>query len=330
VSPRAPHDDKTLLGRDRKKVPEKVKPARAKSVLILVGPTGVGKTEVGFHLAVLLGGEIISADSRLVYRGMDIGTAKPSTSMRDEVRHHLIDVADPDEEYTCKMFERDARQAVHDVLERGKIPVVVGGTGLYVRALTDGIFEGPGRDEALRASLEAEAQDKGKRQLWERLNSVDPEKARQIDPENLVRVIRALEVFELAGRPMSELEQEAQPLDVPYTKVGLTRGREELYRVIDRRVEAMLEAGLLEEVKDLIDRGYKDASALRDSLGYQEVLGYLDGSFAYAEAVSLMKRNTRRFAKRQMTWFKKEKDIAWMDITGRVDFAQIAHEISSL
>ena len=290
-----------------------MKPAQEQSVLILLGPTGVGKTEVGFHMALLTDGEIISADSRLVYRGMDIGTAKPSS--------------DPDSEYTCKMFEEEARRAVDDIMARAKTPVVVGGTGLYVRALTDGIFEGPGRDEALRARLQTEAESRGRRHLWERLNSVDPEKARAIDPENLVRVIRALEVYELAGRPMSELEKAAEPLGVPYVKVGLIRAREELYRGIDNRVEAMLEAGLVEEVKRLVEQGYGDTPAVRDSLGYQEMLRYLDGSVTYVEAVCLIKRNTRHFAKRQMTWFRKEKDIAWIDITGRTDFPQIAKKL---
>jgi tRNA dimethylallyltransferase len=318
------------MGRDRKKVPPTVKRGREQTVLIVVGPTGVGKTEVGFYLALAVGGEIISADSRLVYRGMDIGTAKPSRRMRDEVAHHLIDIVDPGDEYTCKMFEEDARQAVHDILARGKTPVVVGGTGLYVRALTDGIFEGPGRDDELRARLMAEARDKGARDLWERLHTLDPGKARGIDPENVVRVVRALEVYYLTGRPMSELEKTARPLEVPFAKVALTRAREELYGIIDRRVEAMLEAGLVEEVKRLVDQGYRDAPAVHDSLGYQEVLRYLDGAITYAEAVRLIKRNTRRFAKRQMTWFRKEEDIKWVDITGRTDFPEIARQILTL
>ena len=302
-------------------------PRRQERVLIVVGPTGVGKTEVGFHLARLTEGEIVSADSRLVYRGMDIGTAKPPKRMRDEVAHHLIDIVDPDDEYTCKMFEQDARGAVRDILKRGKTPVVVGGTGLYVRALTDGIFEGPGRDEALRAGLEAEAGARGKLSLWERLQAVDPVKARTIDPENLIRVIRALEVYELTGKPMSELEQSVEPLGIPYVKMGLARAREELYRFIDTRVETMLEAGLVEEVKQLVEEGFGKASVLRDSLGYQEVLAYLEGSLTYIEAVHLIKRNTRRFAKRQMTWFRKDKDIIWWDITGRTDFPQVARDL---
>jgi tRNA dimethylallyltransferase len=306
-----------------------VKARPQEGLVILVGPTGVGKTEVGYHVALLLEGEIVSADSRLVYRGMDIGTAKPSRAMRDGVAHHLIDIRNLDEAYTCKTFEREGRGVVRDILARGKTPVVVGGTGLYVRALTDGIFEGPGRDEALRARLAREAEAEGRQYLWEKLKSVDPEKARAIQPENLVRVVRALEIYELTGRRMSELEREAEALDTPCLKVGLTRAREELYHLIDRRVDAMLEAGLVEEVKRLAEEGYGETPALRDSLGYQEVLAYLDGSITYAEAVRLIKRNTRRFAKRQMTWFRKEKDITWIDITARTDFPQVAREITA-
>jgi len=300
---------------------------RRQRVLILVGPTGVGKTEVGFHLARLADGEIISADSRQVYRGMDIGTAKPPEWMRKEIPHHLIDVVDPGEEYTCKMFEQDARKATSEILDRGRVPVVVGGTGLYVRALTEGIFEGPGKDENLRARLSEEAKVRGKQAMWNRLHSVDPEKARGVDPENLVRVIRALEVHELSGRPMSELEQEAVPLGIPFVKFGLTRAREELYRTIDRRVDSMLEAGLVDEVKGLVESGYGNAAPVRDSLGYQEIIQYFEGAITYQEAARLIKRNTRRFAKRQMTWFRKEKDIAWLDITRRTDHPTIAQEL---
>jgi tRNA dimethylallyltransferase len=304
-----------------------LRPHSGHRFLILVGATGVGKSEAGFHLAKLIDGEIISADSRLVYRGMDIGTAKPSRRMREEIPHHFIDVVDPDEDYTCKMFEEEGGRAIREILERGKIPLVVGGTGLYVRALTQGIFEGPERDETLRARLKREAEAGGRKMLWERLTDVDPEKARVVDPENLVRVIRALEVYELMGRPMSELEREAVPIDIPYVKLGLSRRRDELYRIIDRRVDAMLEAGLVGEVRGLVEKGYGNTKAIRASLGYEEVMSYLEGTITYPEAVRLIKRNTRHFAKRQATWFKKEKDITWFGITGRTDFPQIAQEL---
>jgi tRNA dimethylallyltransferase len=304
-----------------------VRPRAAQRMIILVGPTGVGKSDVGFHLARLAGGEIVSADSRLLYRGMDIGTAKPPHAMRDEVPHHFIDVLDPDKEYTCKMFEVEGRRTVTDILDRGRVPTVVGGTGLYVRALTEGIFEGPAKDEDLRARLRVEAESIGKRALWDRLASVDPEKARGIDAGNLVRVIRALEVCELTGRRMSELEKEAIPFDIPFVKLGLVRSREELYGIIDRRVEAMLGAGLVDEVKALMQRGYGGAAAVRDSLGYQEILRFLEGGITYEKTVRLIKRNTRRFAKRQLTWFRKDKEITWVDITGRSDSARIAQEL---
>jgi tRNA dimethylallyltransferase len=304
-----------------------VRPRAAQRMIILVGPTGVGKSDVGFHLARLAGGEIVSADSRLLYRGMDIGTAKPPHAMRDEVPHHFIDVPDPDKEYTCKMFEVEGRRTVTDILDRGRVPTVVGGTGLYVRALTEGIFEGPAKDEDLRARLRVEAESIGKRALWDRLASVDPEKARGIDAGNLVRVIRALEVCELTGRRMSELEKEAIPFDIPFVKLGLVRSREELYGIIDRRVEAMLGAGLVDEVKALMQRGYGGAAAVRDSLGYQEILRFLEGGITYEKTVRLIKRNTRRFAKRQLTWFRKDKEITWVDITGRSDSARIAQEL---
>ena len=307
-----------------------MKPAGRKQVIILIGPTGVGKSEVGFRLARLVGGEIISADSRLVYKGMDIGTAKPSPSMRGEIPHHLIDVLDPDQEYTCKMFEEEGRRLISEILKRGRVPLVVGGTGLYVRALTHGIFEGPARDDALRASLKNEAEQKGRRVLWERLQSVDSEKAHRIDPENLVRVIRALEVYELTGRPMSELEKAARALDVPYVKIGLTRARQELYRIIDRRVDSMLEAGFEAEVRALVSQGYGASSVVRDTLGYGDLIAYLEGAVTYDEPVRLIKRNTRRFAKRQLTWFRKEPVITWLDITARTDFEAIAQEVLAI
>jgi tRNA dimethylallyltransferase len=306
----------------RGKEPEKL--------LIIAGPTGVGKTETSIHAARALSGEIVSADSRLVYRMMDIGTAKPEASLRREVPHHMIDVVEPDEEYTSKRFEVEARSAVRGILGRGRVPVVVGGSGLYVRALTDGVFDGPGRDPALRKRLEAEAGNLGSSALYERLRAVDPEKARQIGPANVVRLVRALEVYELAGRPMSELEKNAKPLGIPTAKFGLMRSTRELYAMLDRRVDRMIDLGFLDEVKGLVAGGYGDSPPVRMSLGYRELIEHLEGQHSLEDAVGLIKRNTRHFAKRQMTWFRKEKDIMWIDITGRHDYHQIAAEITQL
>ncbi|MFH1313880.1 MAG: tRNA (adenosine(37)-N6)-dimethylallyltransferase MiaA [Candidatus Eisenbacteria bacterium] len=299
-----------------------------KRLLILAGPTGVGKTDISIHLARNLSGEVVSADSRLVYRLMNIGTAKPDRETRQGVAHHMIDLVDPDEEYTSKRFEEEARETVRDVLRRGKTPIVVGGSGLYVKALTDGVFDGPGRDTALRKRLMDEAEKKGSTALWKKLTAVDPEKAGQIGPSNTIRLVRALEVYELTGRPMSELEKGARPFEVPSTRFGLTRSTIELYRIVDDRVDRMMELGFLDEVKGLIANGYRDSPAVRSSLGYRELIEHLEGDRSLAEAVRLIKRNTRHFAKRQGTWFRKDKDITWIDITGRRDSANIASEIT--
>ncbi len=291
---------------------------------MLVGATGVGKTEVGLRVARQLGGEIVSADSRLVYRMMDIGTAKPDSRMLEAIPHHLVDVVDPDEEYTCKRFEREARQAIREIMARGRVPVVIGGSGLYIRALTEGIFEGPGRDPDLRRRLRAENRSSGRSGLWQRLKEVDPVKAAEIDPGNLVRIIRALEVYELTGEPISKLERQAEPFEVPFVKIGLTRARSELYRIIDRRVDGMMEQGFLYEVKRLVDQGYGDTEAVSRSLGYRELIRSLAGDLTLEEAVELIKHNTRHFAKRQLTWFRKDRDITWLDISGNSNFDKIA------
>jgi tRNA dimethylallyltransferase len=259
---------------------------------------------------------------------MDIGTAKPDTETRQDVPHHMIDVVDPAEEYTSKRFEEGAREVVRDILGRGKLPIVVGGSGLYVRALTDGVFDGPGKDAGLRKRLMDQARREGSSTLWERLMAVDPEKAGQIGQANTVRLVRALEVYELTGRPMSELEASAEPFEVPAARFGLRRSSIELYRIVDERVDHMMDLGFLDEVRDLMEKGYGDSQPVRSSLGYRELIEHLEGEHTLAEAVRLIKRNTRHFAKRQMTWFRKDKDITWIDITGRHDSAQIASEIT--
>jgi tRNA dimethylallyltransferase len=318
------------VGGDRKKVPETVSPVQPERFLILVGPTGVGKTGLSLELARQASGEIVSADSRLVYRLMDIGTAKPDSRMRRDIPHHMIDIVDPGEEYTCKRFEQEARQAIRDILKRGRLPIVVGGSGLYVRALTSGIFDGPARDGRLRRRLLAEAETRGRMYLWERLRTVDPAKAERIDPANVTRVIRALEVYEITGKPMSMLEGEATPFEIPTATFGLSRRRAELYSMIDRRVDEMMASGFVDEVKNLLAGGCAEALAVRQSLGYSELMLHLEGSLTLEEAGDLIKQHTRNFAKRQMTWFRKERDITWIDITGRFDYTDIATEILTL
>jgi tRNA dimethylallyltransferase len=258
---------------------------------------------------------------------MDIGTAKPTLEERRGIPHHMVDVADPEQAYSCKRFEVEARRIIASILERGRAVVAVGGSGLYVKALTDGIFEGPPGDEKLRRRLASEAARKGKDHVWRMLVDADPVKAAQIDPANLARVIRAIEVFRKTGIPMSELEKSAEPIGMPYVKFGLSRARKELYARIDRRVDEMMRQGFLDEVRSIVDRGLAGSRAVKGSLGYGELLVHLDGSITLERAVSLIKRNTRRYAKRQMTWFKKDNEITWIDITGRSDHERIAAEI---
>ena len=302
-------------------------PHGSRPILVLVGPTGVGKSDVALHAAMRLSGEIVSADSRLLYRLMDIGTAKPDAAMRQAVPHHLVDVADPDRQYTSKDYEREARKVVGDILGRGHLPVVVGGTGLYVRALLEGIFDGPAADRALRENLRETARLKGKEFLWKKLAEVDPDKARSIAPQNLSRVIRALEVFDLTGRPMTVLEKGTAPMGVASVKIGLMRDRKDLYRLIEQRVDRMIESGLVDEVKRLVAVGYAGSPVVRNSLGYREVLRHLEGSLSLEDAIDLIKKNTRHFAKRQITWFAKDKGIIWLDVTGRSDCLALASEV---
>lgn len=298
--------------------------------LIIVGPTGVGKTSVAHKVASKLNGEIVSADSRLFYRMMDIGTAKPPPEMRSELPYHLIDIVDPDQIYTCKHFETQAREIIKDITKRGKVAVVVGGSGLYVRALTRGIFEAPGADPDLRRELCSQLQCKGIDHLWMRLATLDPEKASLIDRRNPVRVIRALEVCILTGKQISELEKKAIPFEIPSLKIGITMDRRHLYRAIDRRVDLMIQAGFVEEVKNLMEMGFHRSQVLTNTLGYRELISHLEGKITLEEATELLKRRTRNFAKRQMTWFRKETDIHWLDITDQPDQEVVSMSICEI
>lgn len=298
--------------------------------LVVVGPTAVGKTDISLHLARDLAGEIVSADSRLVYRLMDVGTAKPDRKVLAEVPHHMIDVASPLRQYTAKEYEVEARKAIGDIISRRRVPIVVGGTGLYVRALLKGIFDGPSRDAALRAGLEDVARREGPDALWRKLAEVDPEKARRTSPANLPRVIRALEVFHLTGSPMSSLEKKAKPFEVPSITVGVTRDRPDLYTRIDQRVDNMMETGFLDEVRRLVEQGFGRSPVVRDSVGYREAILHLEGRITLEEAVRLIKKNTRNFAKRQITWFRRQPALTWIDVTGSGDYRSAAAQISRL
>ncbi len=296
---------------------------RKPRIIVLLGPTATGKSALAMELAARFNGEIINADSMQVYRFMDIGTAKPDKAARMAVRHHLIDIADPGEQYSAGRFYRDAAKAIEEIGSRGNLPFVVGGTGLYIRALTEGLFNGPAKDAAIRDELMEEARVYGKDRLHEELARVDPESARSIHPNNLRRVIRALEVFRLERRPISELQKEGtlRPLAYDTLKIGLKKERPCLYADIDRRVEEMIQDGLVEESEMLLKKGYDESTAAMGGLGYKECLKYLHGAgnLTLPEAIELIKRDTRHYAKRQMTWFKKDNDIKWFNPDDKQD-----------
>ena len=284
-------------------------------LICLLGPTAVGKTEIAIELAQHLNAEIISVDSRQIYRQMDIGTAKPTPEEQQAARHHLIDCVDVSQPFSVADYQRLADTAITDIRNRGKRVLLVGGAGLYFRAVVDGLFEGPGANPALRERLEEEAAQHGVDVLHERLRACDPISADRIHPNNIVRVVRALEVYELTGTPMSELQQQWHPEKqrYPFIAFCLTMPRARLYCRIEQRVDVMLANGLIAEVEALLAAGYSRDTVALQSFGYRELIAYLDGECTYIEAVSQLKQNTRRFAKRQLTWFRKDTRLEWID-----------------
>ncbi len=282
-------------------------------VIILCGPTAVGKTAVAIELAQKINAEIISADSGQIYRGMDIGTAKPTAEDRQKVRFHLIDILDPDEQFSAADFRTRAVEAIRQIEPRRKRAVIVAGTGLYLRALEKGLFDGPSKDPKIREELEREIERKGIESLHEELVRVDPEAAKTIPSKNRHRIIRALEVYRLTGRPISEFWKEHEgrggsPIARTFTKFGLTLARDELNSRIDERVDQMVSRGLVAEVKNLIEKWGGGAPGLK-IIGYKEIVAHLEGRISLEEAVSQIKTHSRQYAKRQMTWFKKGQDI---------------------
>jgi tRNA dimethylallyltransferase len=284
-------------------------------VLCLVGPRASGKTALSIELAKRLSGEIVSADSRQVYRRMDIGTAKPSLAEREGIPHFGLDLFDPDKPFNAGEYGQMARGWVEDILGRGRLPIVVGGSGLYIRALVDGVFEGKYRDKDLRASLKDEAERFGLEALHKRLAEADPEAAGRIHPNDSMRILRALEVIRLSGMPMTIVQQsETRPADFKAIFFGLSRPRAELYRRIELRVDQMIAAGLVKEVSHLKKSGYRRNLNAIDSVGYRELFDHWEGRMTLNEAFTAIKQNSRRFAKKQMTWFRKDKRINWIEM----------------
>jgi len=285
-----------------------------KKVIILLGPTGVGKTGVSILLAQHLKTEMISADSMQIYRHMDIGTAKPTPEQRALVKHHMIDIIDPRESFSTGKYVSRVLPIIETLHAQGKIPLIVGGTGLYIKAMTRGIFSGPSADWPLRHELlSMEKEEEGS--LYRYLKKTDPEAASNITPRDTRRVIRALEVCLKSATKMSEMQRHCtQPLPFEFIKIGLSRDRKELYRMIEDRVDAMIRSGLVEEVRSILKMN-PDRTPLQ-AIGYKELAQHLRGGMSLDEAVWLIKRNTKRYAKRQFTWFRKEEGIRWVDMTG--------------
>ncbi len=285
-------------------------------VLVILGPTCVGKTQVSLKLADRLNGEIVSFDSRQIYKLMDIGTAKPTKEEREKVPHHLIDLILPDQKFTAFDYGKKAREIINLTIKNGKQPIAVGGSGLYLKALTEGFFQGPAAEPKIRERLQGEAQRLGEPHLYNRLKKEDPRAAERIHPHDLVRIIRALEVFESTGKPITawQLEGNYEPFPMSFIKIGLTLERKRLYERIDRRVEEMFKRGLLEEVKSLKEKGYTPELKAFKTVGYQELFSYLNGELDLSATIEKVKLNTRHYAKRQMTWFRKDKEIIWLDI----------------
>lgn len=301
-------------------------------LIVILGPTCVGKTAVALELAALLNAEIISADSRQIYKGMDIGTAKVSLEEQKLLPHHLINLVNPDESFTLADYVIKAEAAIKEIQSRGRVPLMVGGTGLYIRAFTEGyaIPMAP-PDHLLREELNKEAGDLGPLVLHKKLLGVDPEAAGKLHPNDFRRISRALEVFRSTGVPISEWQKRRRRSlengtdnEFDVIKFGLTMDRDKLYGKINARLEEQIHDGLLEEVRHLLAQGYAPSLPAFKTFGYQELIDYLEGKYLFEKGIELVKRNTRRFAKRQWTWFRRESNVEWIEVTDAMPLSKIA------
>ncbi len=284
-----------------------------KIYIAVVGPTGVGKSAISIEIARELDGEIVNFDSTQFYKGFDIGTDKVPKEIRREIPHHLIDILNPDEWFSAAEFGKRAVEVMEEIYSRRKIPILVGGTGLYYRVLTKGIFRGPGRDDALRKKLTEEMEIYGTEHLWKKLYEVDPVYAKKISLRDRIRIIRALEVYYLTSIPISEQFKSTEPFlkDWHGLKIGINLPRKKLYKRINERTLKMFENGLLEEIRSIISKGVDENSPPFRAIGYRWGLKVIKGEIGLEEGIRLTQRDTRRYAKRQLTWFKKEKGIRW-------------------
>ncbi|MBM6618358.1 tRNA (adenosine(37)-N6)-dimethylallyltransferase MiaA [Bacillus suaedaesalsae] len=297
-------------------------------LLVIIGPTAVGKTKLSIDLAKHFDGEIISGDSMQIYRTMDIGTAKITTDEMEGVPHHLIDIKDPVESYSVAEFQVNVRALISEITSRNKLPIIVGGTGLYIQSVIyDYQFSEQGSNESVRMKLEKELEEHGIESIYERLRQIDPSSAGKIHPNNHRRVIRALEVFLTTGQTMSQNQEEQIEDELLYdtTLIGLMMEREKLYDRINARVDHMMKNGLIEEVKALHDQNLRNVQSIQ-AIGYKEIYNYLDGQVSLEDAIELLKRNSRRYAKRQLTWFRNKMDVTWFDMTN-LDYEKKLKEI---
>ncbi|MFB6466730.1 tRNA (adenosine(37)-N6)-dimethylallyltransferase MiaA [Cytobacillus sp. Hz8] len=302
-------------------------------LLVIIGPTAVGKTKLSIELAKKYNGEIISGDSMQIYKGMDIGTAKIKVEEMEGIIHHLIDIKQPEESFSVAEFQELVRAKITEITSRGKLPMIVGGTGLYIQAcIYDYHFSDAPSDEGFREELESRAQVEGNEILYQELQKVDPLSAERIHPNNVRRVIRALEIFHCTGKTMQEFQEQQRPgLFYDVALIGLTMERELLYERINLRVDQMVSEGLIEEVKQLYDHGLRQCQSIQ-AIGYKELYEFLDGRVLLPEAIENLKQNSRRYAKRQLTWFRNKMDVKWFDMSVAIEkqlFDKKIAEISS-
>jgi tRNA dimethylallyltransferase len=299
-----------------------------RKVIVVAGPTCSGKTELGLLLAGVFNSEIISADSRQFYKYLDIGTAKPAPSILKKVKHHFINSLNPDEYYNASKFEKDALDICGKLIRNNKIPIIVGGSGLYLKAVIDGIFDSADLDTDYRNYLINQKELFGNEYIYNELKKVDPESASKMLPQNWKRVLRALEVYHQTGEKIWKQQQEyKRNLNLKFYQYGLKWEREKLYRNIEDRVDKMITDGLVEEVKNILNMGFSKKLNSLNTVGYKEIISYLDKEITFERGVELIKRNTRRYAKRQITWFNADKRIKWFEVENNYDLSRISKEI---
>lgn len=298
-------------------------------LLVIIGPTAVGKTKLSIELAKRFNGEVISGDSMQIYKGMDIGTAKITEAEKEGIPHYLIDIKEPDEPFNVAEFQERVNGIIQDIHKRGKLPIIVGGTGLYIQSVIyDYQFSEAPSDPSYRMQLEKQVEEEGIEPVFAKLRAIDPESAGRIHPNNVRRVIRALEIYHCTGTTMSEQLSE-QPSELKYDTaiIGLTMERDKLYNRINGRVDVMVSQGLIDEVRYFYEKGLKGCGSIQ-AIGYKELYGYFDGESSLEEAIDLLKQNSRRYAKRQLTWFRNKMDVHWFDMTDIENFSKKLEEIS--